>query len=120
MERLSTVCYLMLALVVCACGVLARTGSQATNQSTTKVADRFSLVEPGAVRLQGLLGERCRKNERAVAHQKRGRVARRIPAPAWQASVGWRTRWQMAARRDARLGLHGRCRAAREARSRGL
>ncbi len=30
-----------------------------------KVADRFSPVDPGAVQLQGFLGERCGKNERA-------------------------------------------------------
>ena len=30
-----------------------------------KIPDRFLLAPPGAVRLEGLLGERCRKNERA-------------------------------------------------------
>lgn len=34
-------------------------------QTTDKVADRFALVPPSAIRLGGFLGERCRKNEQA-------------------------------------------------------
>ncbi len=37
---------------------------QAPTQPDNKIADRFSPVDPGAVQLQGFLGERCRKNER--------------------------------------------------------
>ncbi|MDX2031726.1 MAG: glycoside hydrolase family 127 protein [Blastocatellia bacterium] len=39
----------------------AARGSQPGGQT---ISDKFSLVDPGAVRLQGFLGERCRKNER--------------------------------------------------------
>jgi DUF1680 family protein len=37
---------------------------QTLAQPANKVADKFSPLDPGAVQLQGFLGERCRKNER--------------------------------------------------------
>ncbi len=43
----------------------AGTKAQINLQTLNKIADRFSPVDPGAVQLQGFLGERCRKNERA-------------------------------------------------------
>lgn len=38
---------------------------QQLTTTTDKVADRFALVHPSLVRLQGFLGERCRKNAQA-------------------------------------------------------
>lgn len=42
-----------------------RAAQQAEPPPLNKVSDLFSLADPGAVRLQGFLGERCQKNERA-------------------------------------------------------
>ncbi|HMX24936.1 MAG TPA: glycoside hydrolase family 127 protein, partial [Blastocatellia bacterium] len=41
------------------------TPAQTETQSSRPVADRFMPADPGAVQLQGFLGERCQKNERA-------------------------------------------------------
>jgi hypothetical protein len=38
---------------------------QTPTQPINKIGDRFSPVDPGSVQLQGFLGERCSKNERA-------------------------------------------------------
>ncbi len=43
----------------------AKAFQQASAPAMDKVADRFALVYPSAVRLGGFLGERCRKNEQA-------------------------------------------------------
>jgi len=55
--------------VVTASTQLGQTGGQTVAQNEVQpsraVADRFLLAEPGAVQLQGFLGERCQKNERA-------------------------------------------------------
>jgi len=61
MKSLIAGCCAMVVFVLSTYVIFAQTGPQPTN----KVSDRFSLVEPGAVKLSGLLGERCRKNERA-------------------------------------------------------
>jgi len=39
--------------------------TQTTAPPINKMADRFSPVDPGAVRIGGFLGERCKKNESA-------------------------------------------------------
>ncbi len=52
---------LLLAAIVLAISTLAQTETQ----SPRSVADRFTPADPGAVQLQGFLGERCQKNERA-------------------------------------------------------
>src|SRR5262245_6340940 len=39
--------------------------TQTTPPPINKIADRFSPVDPGAVRIGGFLGERCKKNESA-------------------------------------------------------
>ncbi|MEP7339411.1 MAG: beta-L-arabinofuranosidase domain-containing protein, partial [Acidobacteriota bacterium] len=52
---------LLLALVAASVPAFTQTESQ----TSRVVADRFSPAEPGAVQLQGFLGERCQKNERA-------------------------------------------------------
>lgn len=43
----------------------ADTTAQTTPPSANQIRDRFAPVDPGAVLLQGFLGERCRKNEQA-------------------------------------------------------
>jgi len=61
MKSLIAGCCAMVVFVLSTYIIFAQTGPQSTN----KVSDRFSLLEPGAVKLSGFLGERCRKNERA-------------------------------------------------------
>ncbi len=39
--------------------------AQTATQPINKITDRFSLINPGAARIGGFLGERCRKNESA-------------------------------------------------------
>lgn len=42
-----------------------KASEQDQSTSLNKISDRFSLADPGSVQLQGFLGERCQKNERA-------------------------------------------------------
>jgi uncharacterized protein len=41
------------------------TNAQGNSATTNPINDRFAPVDPGAVQLQGVIGERCRKNEQA-------------------------------------------------------
>ncbi len=43
----------------------AGTAVQINSQPLNKITDKFSHADPGAVQLQGFLGERCSKNERS-------------------------------------------------------
>lgn len=59
----------LIGLAAAAIPAVAPIGLQAFQQTgapvLSKISDSFSLADPGSVRLQGLLGERCQKNERA-------------------------------------------------------
>lgn len=60
MKRLvSSVCTLLFLTV---CAITFPSGSVTQSRA---ISDRFSPADPGAVQLQGFLGDRCQKNERA-------------------------------------------------------
>lgn len=54
----------LLGLAATAIPVALPFASRASQTAAQPISDKFSLVDPGVVRLQGFLGERCRKNER--------------------------------------------------------
>lgn len=64
-SRRSVVMGLTASAVAATDGVWAKAFQQLIAPALDKVADRFALIHPSAVRLGGFLGERCRKNEQA-------------------------------------------------------
>jgi DUF1680 family protein len=63
---------------------------QSPTQPTSKIADRFSPINPGEVQLQGFLGERCKKNEsaRLLTKNENELLAGFLRRPGEQAWVG--------------------------------
>ena len=57
----------LVILFLCLVSLIQIAGAQAqtTSQPINKIADKFSPIDPSAVRIRGFLGERCKKNESA-------------------------------------------------------